>query len=833
MMSKIGGLNRNDNMRFVIKALTRILTGLFLLAMVAGGLIYFLASRSLPDYDNRLQVDGLTAPVEIVRNNNNVPHIFGETDADVFFALGYAHAQDRLWQMTMMRRVVQGKMSELFGTRTVAIDSLVRRLDLYRLSHQAFAYQDDRTKMTLQSYAKGVNARLKEINERALGRGAPEMFLFSAPIAPWQPADSMAIQKVLGLLLSGQVDDEVLYARTSMLLGDADLVSDIIPDYPGDSIAELQGYATLFPNVPKYAAATSEPRHSLSILPQRGLAGASNIWAAAPHRSASGGTLLASDPHMGLSAPGKWYLARLQLQSGGVIGGTIPGLPAIFMGRSERLAWGFTSAYVDDQDVIIERLNPENPNQYETPDGMAAFSSRPSIINIAGAEPITLTLRWSANGPILSDQDFNLGTVTPPGHVAALSWTLLTAQDRSASAVSNLMFANSIDDALDGLQDMVAPAQNIGLVDHQNIALKTVGHVPRRDVRHQSQGRFPTPGWHRENLWQGVMPYRSNPSFVRPQGGIVGNTNNKMVDRAFPNHVSFVWGDSQRVHRWKRLMESRNVHTRDSFIEAQLDTVSYTARSILPLVGSELWFTGEAAAEGSRDRQRQIALELLANWNGEMNEHLPEPLIYAAWMRALQARLITDELGPLAAEFNQVEPLFLEKVFRDVDGAGVWCDVRQSARLETCADMAQLALDDALIWIEENYGPQLDSLRWGDAHQATHNHEVLGDVPVLRHLVNIRQSTSGGDNTLMRGRSSGEGAEPFLNVHGAGYRGVYDFADPDSSVFIAATGQSGHFLSRHYEDLSTLWRRGEYIPMSLDPELARAAAVGVTVLEPK
>jgi penicillin amidase len=215
-----------------------------------------------------------------------------------------------------------------------------------------------------------------------------------------------------------------------------------------------------------------------------------------------------------------------------------------------------------------------------------------------------------------------------------------------------------------------------------------------------------------------------------------------------------------------------------------------------------------------------------------MNEHLPEPLIYMAWMRALQNRLIRDEMGPLATVFRHVDPIFIERVYRDVDGASVWCDVVQSAPTETCTDMARVALDDALLWVDEHYGGSYESLRWGDAHEATHDHQVLGDLPVLKWFVNIRQSTSGGDNTLLRGKTSGRDPDPFLNVHGAGYRGVYDFADPDSSLFITSTGQSGHFLSRHYDDLGDLWRRGEYVPMSLDPDLARAASVGTTVLRP-
>ena len=504
----------------------------------------------------------------------------------------------------------------------------------------------------------------------------------------------------------------------------------------------------------------------------------------------------------------------------------------MLVGRSERLGWGLTSAYLDDQDLYIEEVNPENPEQYRTPEGWARFQTRRSIVNVKDAAPVTLTLRWTENGPVLPNNRWDIGTVLPPGHVMSLGWTALDPADTSMTAALGLMRAASIDEAREVSELYVAPAQNLTLADRETVALQMIGKMPRRDANHQSQGRMPAPGWRAENRWQGTYPFASNPSFVSPVGGIVGNTNNKLVERPFPLHVSFEWGDSQRVTRWRDMMQGREVHTRESFIEAQLDTVSPAARTLLPLVGADLWFTGEAAPEGTPERRRQTALTLLANWNGEMNEHLPEPLIYAAWMRALQERLIRDDLGPLADSYSHVEPLFLERVFRDVDGASAWCDVRQSSAVESCTDVARLALDDALVWIAETYGTALESLRWGDAHEAVHEHQVLGEVPVLSSFVNIRQSTSGGDFTLQRGRTSGRGADPFTNVHAAGYRGVYDFADPDSSVFVIATGQSGHPLSRHYDDLGQLWRRGEYVPMSLDPELARAASVGVTRLLP-
>lgn len=820
-------------MGLFIHWLIRIAAAMLVVAVLAVSLIYFLASRSLPEYDKTLQSSGVSAPVEIVRDNANVPHIFGETDDDVFFALGYAHSQDRLWQMVMLRRTAQGRLSEVFGNATLPIDKLLRRLDFYTLSVQSAQHQDDRTSAALRAYSNGVNTRIDEINRESLGRGAPEMFLFPNAIAPWQPADSIAIQKLMALQLSGHLEEEVLRARVSLILPDENRLLDILPEAPGTGVAALPEYASLVPDTPRFAATTPLPDHALSPFPRRPLAGASNAWAAAPSRSASGGTLLANDPHLGLTAPAIWYLARLELSSGGVIGGTIPGIPTILTGRSDDLGWGLTSAYVDDQDVVIEEINPDNSEEYRVPDGFKPFITRKSIINIADEQPITLTLRWTENGPVLPGTHYSLGAVTPPGHVAALEWTALSARDTSMSAAVAIMFAKSVQGALNAAEDYISPAQNMVVADHETVALKVIGALPRRDAAHQSKGRMPSLGWMPQNRWQGRLPYASNPVFRSPVGGIVGNTNNKMVERPFPLHVSYVWGDTQRIQRWQRLMQGRQVHTRDSFVEAQLDTVSFTARSLLPLVGGDLWFTGNAAPDGTSERLRQRALGLLAEWNGEMNEHLPEPLIYSAWLRALQVRLIQDEMGPLAEEFTHIEPLFIERVFRDVDGASVWCDVIQSAPVETCTDMARLALDDALLWISEKYGTQLESLRWGEAHQATHDHQVLGEVPLLRYFVNIRQSTSGGDNTLQRARTSGKGPDPFQNVHAGAYRGVYDFADPDSSVFVISTGQSGHFLSRFYDDMSQLWRRGEYVPMSLDPELARAASVGVTRLVSK
>ena len=810
--------------------LLRIFLGIATLIAAVLGLGYYFAARSLPDYDEDFTVGGIDSPVEIVRDTADIPHIFAAGDAGVFFGLGFAHAQDRLWQMTVMRRTAQGRLSEIFGAQTLPTDDLMRRLDIYGAASASLAAQDDDTLAALKAYADGVNAWISLINSEAKGRGAPEFFLFSNEISYWQPVDSIALLKLMALKSSSQMTLEIRRARLSLL--SSDWASDLMPEVPGNGVAALPPFASLVPGVrPSYAALS--PAEAFSPVPQAAFAGASNAWAAAPARSVANGSLIANDPHVDFSAPGLFYLARLDLESGGVIGASIPGIPAILAGRNNGLGWAISGAWLDDQDIFIEELDPADGERYRTPQGWKPFVSRRSIIDVKDSPPVTITLRWSENGPILPGTHLDLASVTPPGHVAALAWTGLDANDRSMSAVMKLMRAHSVSEGLAAGEGFVAPAQNVTMADQKDIAMVMFGTMPARNPDQRGQGRLPSLGWEPGNRWQGTLPYANNPRFVDPAGGIVGNTNNKTVDRPFPLHVTFNWGDSQRVQRWTQLMQEREVHSRDSFIAVQLDTTSPAARTILPLIAGDLWFTGEAAPAGSPEELRQRALDLLAKWDGNMNEHLPEPLIYAAWVQALQNRLIRDELGPLADSFTHVEPLFIERVYRDIDGAGSWCNVMQSATQETCTDMARLSLDDALLMLSEKYGRNVESWRWGDAHQALHDHEVLGRMPFLKWVVNIHQTTSGGDQTLNRGVTKGTAPDPFANVNGAGYRGVYDLADPDSSVFIIPPGQSGHPLSRHYDDLSEIWRRGEYVPMSLDPDLARAAATGITVLTPQ
>lgn len=814
----------------IFRWLVRLTVALIVVLLIATLLSWYFAVRSIPDYNDKYKVEVITAPVEIIRTTEGVPHIFGKSDEDVFFALGLAHAQDRLFQMTVLRRAAQGRLSEIYGPGAFLADDLARRLALYRNASASVEVQDPKVQAALKAYSAGVNAWIGQINLGARGRGAPEFFLYPDNISYWEPADSLAILKLLAASSTVQLRREVLRARLSMVAPTRG--QEIVAVGPEQA---LPAYTSLFPGArfqpPERLAGPNDWTTGIAGFLAPSVGASANGFAISGQRTAAGGALLANDPQFALTAPGLWYLARIELQSGGVIGGTIPGIPAVLSGRNPQLAWGLTPAQIDDQDLFIEEVQPGDGNRYRGAGGWTDFDTRREIIRIKDGADQTITLRTTANGPAIPSAHFGIASILPEGHVAALAWTGSAKDDRSMTALLSLMEASGLDEGARAMRDMTAPAVNVVLADRRNIAQMLAGAVPNRPLSHQSAGRMPVPGWLVENQWQGQSPAPESLTTISPESGEVSSTGGEVLS-VEDKPLGYDWLDDHRKDRLGFLMSSREVHSRDSLIATQTDFVSPVARLLLPLVAADLWFTGEPAAEGSPERQRQDALRLLANWDGTMSEHMPEPLIYSVWMKHLQDRLIRDDLGPIADDINRIYPAFIERVFRNANGASAWCDIRQSSTVETCTTLARQALDQAILDLTARFGPDVTSWRWGDLHMARHVHPALGDMRGLSYVVNLLQPTSGDDSTVAKAGTRGTGRNPWQNVKGASYRGVYDMADPDSSVFIVSTGQSGHPLSRHYDDLADLWRRGEYVGMSLDPQLARAAAAGVTELIP-
>ena len=381
-------------MAILLKWLSRVLIGFFLLTFMFILVSYHLASRSLPKYDHNLISDKIKKNVEIIRDSSNIPHIFSNNDNDAFFALGYVHAQDRFWQLNILRRSAQGRLSELFGQKTFLLDEFVRRLDIYNLARTSVKHQSEQTKSILRAYSDGINARVKEINNKALGRGSPEMFLYPNEFSFWQPSDSIAIFKLLSLKMTGQIDAEITYAKALLAVNDHEMLSALLPDSPGNPINKLQNLKQLSSNF-QYNLANKNNSENLFNLPSVETAGASNVFGATKERSAAGGSILANDPHFELSAPSLFYLARLQLNNGGIIGASVPGTPIILSGRNEKLAWGITASYLDDQDIFIEEKNASNPNLYRTEEGWEKFKVDKQYIKVKNSSDIEIERRWN------------------------------------------------------------------------------------------------------------------------------------------------------------------------------------------------------------------------------------------------------------------------------------------------------------------------------------------------------------------------------------------------------------------------------------------------------
>lgn len=878
--------------------LVRLLAGLAVLSAAAAALLWTVLSGSLPEYEAQVTAaeDGLpTAPVEIRRDAWGIPHISGATERDVFFALGYAHAQDRLWQMEFSRRTAQGRLAELFGEIALPADRLMRGLELHRLAQASFSVQSPEAQAALTAYAAGVNARIRKVQEGALGRGAPEFFLFPARLSPWTPADSLSIGKLMALQLSDQAGAEVRRALFALSLPPARL-RDVLPDEPLHAIIEAGKYETADgprrspfhgggqgATTPRKKAALEDggsiagtgievgaaeasadaPQAALpwlahllrgtpgelppespgakafmaALLPEADHAGASNAWAVAAGRAAAGASILANDPHLPFTAPSPWHLDHLNLPQAdgsvwGVIGATVPGMPFVFIGRNPDFAWGMTAAYIDDADIFIEKIDPDDPGRYLTPTGPARFRERTELIALPDGATREAKLRWTRHGPVLPPEHLGVGRVTPAGHVAALSWTALADGDRSLTAALNLMKARGLEEGLAAAAEISAPGLNVTMATKEEVGMVVAGKIPLRAPGTTGGGRLPSPGWTGAGDWTGWAPAEAHPRVLRPASGAVANTNNRTAGPEAPVHVSSRWGDSYRILRLDRQLAAREFHTRDSAQALQSDAVSEMARAVLPLIARELWWGAEPPGDDPVSKRRARAVEMLADWNGEMSAHAPEPLIFAEWMRRLTVRLAADELGPLIDRIPGPQPVFVERVFRNIDGAEIWCDVNKTPARETCGEIAQDALDEALAYLAQTYGDAPEGWRWGEAHRALHAHPVLTNNPLAALVADIEHDMSGGDFTLLRAQSAGTGPRPHEAIHGAGFRMVVDFADPDASMFILSTGESGHPFSRRYDDMNELWRRGDMVRMSMDPDHANAGSAGLTVISP-
>jgi penicillin amidase len=766
----------------------RVALGLLTAVLILiGGFSLFLIS-SLPRTTGQIYVQGLSAPVRISRDKDGVPLIAATNDDDAAFGLGFVHAQDRLFQMELMRRLGAGRLAEIFGPQAAPIDRVMRVLGLYRLAAAETRYLSPALDRALEAYAAGVNAYL------ATHRGAlpPEFALLRFRPQPWRPADSLVWGKLIALQLGGDYRDELLRAQMARTIPPADLQV-LFPAYPADALTTLSDLQQIYRHLPLarlYAALPSAvgPTH------------ASNSWVVDGRHSASGKPLLANDPHLPFSVPDIWYLARLRTPEGEIAGATVAGVPFVVIGHNDHIAWGFTTTGADIEDLFVEKLDPADKARYLTPDGSRPFATREERILVRGAKPVDLTVRSTRHGPVISDA---LPGTAEPGFVLSLAATFLAKEDKSAEALWGIDRARNWAEFRAALEDFVGPPQNMVYADSAGtIGFIAPGLIPIR--RSGAASALPVPGWTGAWDWTGFIPFAQLPSEENPPSGRFIAANNRIVPKSYPYFIGHGWDLPNRAERIEALLDKTPVQSPQSSAAMEADTYSLMAARLVPLMT-------RIAPQNAEAREALLRLE---RWHFHMDRQKVAPLIFTAWLREFSRAVLFGRFGDAVRGYWGLRPQVMEAVLtthRD------WCSplpslprLRGRVRVgekDGCSKMLAAALDKAIAELRRRFGPDMAQWRWGRAHIAIFDNPLYRRIPLLRRYLTPRIATSGGYDTLDRGPSTvQDDRAPFGQRFGAGLRIITDLAAPREARMMIVPGQSGNPLSRHFADLLRRWR---------------------------
>jgi penicillin amidase len=740
---------------------------------------------SLPPSTLKLESRHLRHPVEVYKNNQAVPYIYAASYQDAAFALGYVHAQNRLWQMDLQRRAGAGRLSEILGEATIATDRFFRTLGVYRMSEASYSGLPAGLQAHLAVYAAGVNRWISD-HKYAL---PPEFLVLNYRPEPWRPADSLVWGKLMALQLSGNFRGEMLRLRLLKHLR-LDQVDALWPkNAPG---------APVTVQAPDHAGFMgSGPIHPLTGLrtgPDQAPQGASNAWAVSGAHTDTGAPILANDPHLGFAAPILWYLAKIVLPDGFIAGGTVPGVPLVLAGHNSHIAWGITATQSDVQDLFIETRLPGRPDRYETPDGPRSYTTRDEVIRVRGAGDIHLQVRGTRHGPIISEP-----AAGQPG-VLALAATILAPDDRTAEAIYGLNRARGKAEFIDALRAMNGFQLNFTYSDETGtIGFYAAGKVP---IRKNGQGFYARPGAAGRFDWQGFIPFEELPHRFGPASGIILNANNAVAGPSYPYFLSRDWAAPYRARRIAQLLAQGGQFSAAKARRMQADSVSLMARD---LIGPMTSFAGG-------DARLARARRLLRAWDGTMDRTRPEPLIFTAWLRAFNKSVYADELGDDFHRIWRLRPQFIKRVLFDQPE---WCDRRATEAKESCAELLAASLVRTLDQLAAAFGTDdMARWQWGARHMARFAHPVFGRIPTLARIANLEIASNGGDFTVNRGATRpGNDRMPHAHIHGPGYRAIYDLKKPANSLYTIATGQSGNLFSKHYRDFLKPWRDGIYIQL--------------------
>ncbi len=836
-----------------LKALLVLLGIVTVLAVVVAGVWYWFTRQAIPRTEGTLRVAGLSAPVEIVRDAYGVAHIYARSTEDLFFAEGYTHAQERFWQMEFQRRTAAGRLSEILGETTLETDRYLRHFNFVESSEEAYALLDNETKRVIDAYSAGVNAYIADRRPAQLGLEFAFLGLQGTEweIEPWTPIDSISWGYMMIFDQGGRPNQDLRVANMIAAIG-IDRFTDLYPTYRADrptiidsseldflSGASAAPLAELSDDELAYLLsfsqdgdATGTPAFLAAAMTPYGAG--SNSFAVSGDLTATGDAMLANDPHMGVRMPALWYGVGLHCAPKSddcpyeLRGFSLPGVPGILIGHNDRIAWGLTNAAFDAEDVFIERVNPEDPDQYEVNGEWVEMEVRREEIAVRGWDkPDVIFVRSTRNGVVASDSMVTASRfgATDDGvepYALSFAWTALEPV-QSVRSVMMILRAQNWDEFLAAAEYFEAGKQNLLYADVEgNIGYVMPGKVP---IRAGGDGAIPVPGWNDDYIWTGFIPFDDAPRVLNPAQGFIVTANNAQVRaEEYPHHIARFQDQGQRAQRITELiLADRDRINLQDMQSIQTDNGSISALEVIPYL-RQLRIDDPAVA-AARDR--------LVAWGGQMHRDSAEAALYNIFWVRLIANTYNDQLLP---EFypdgrhTTADSMFF--ILQEPD-KGWWDDVRTADATETRDDILLRSLTEAYAEGVATLGEDMDGWAWGDLHTITFQSDTLGSsgIGFIENLFNRGPFPTSGSESVPQ--------KTCWNVND-GYkvscipalRQIIDLGNLDNSLMVHSVGQSGHPLDPHYDDLIAMWQNFQYHPSNWSREAAESGEHELLVLEP-
>jgi penicillin amidase len=764
------------------------LAGTGLAAATTAAAWHWLARRPLPKQKGTIVLDGLEGPVRVRRDRWGVPHVEAANAADLWFAEGFCHGQDRLWQLDFYRRVVSGRVSEMAGEEGLPIDRLMRTLGVRRTAEREAATLDPELLALLNRFCEGVNAAAADAKAMPF-----EMQLLRLAWKPWRPVDILSLGKLLAFGLSTNWESELLRADMVRALG-PELAARLDPTYPADNpIVTQEAWSGDGLAIVEQIDAV---RRSIGLAAE---ASGSNNWAVSGKHSASGSPLIAGDPHLPPSMPGIWYQVGLTLGDRFVRGASLPGMPGVYMGQNNDVCWTFTNVMADVQDLFVERVEGD---RYLFEDEWRPLEVVREEIPVKGRDaPEVLDVRITHHGPLVNDA---LGA--DAGEPLALRWQTLD-QPTAFPGMFELHEISSGPELVAKLEGHSSPASNLVWADrHGSIGYKLIGRLP---LRKGGCPDLPKPGWTGEFEWEGTIPYDEMPEKVDPESGFLVTANNRIVGDEYPHHITSEWLDGFRAERIEQLLRASSEHDIEGFEAMQSDNLS------LPGIEAARRL-GRMTPRGQRESS---AVERLRSWDGRLDPDSIAGTIYQAFLLRLAREVARAAIGDrdlcerwLDRADNGFTPHVTSPWRWHSHLMKLWEEGDEELIGRPWEDLVLEALSGALDDLGDRFGPDPEGWRWGHVHEMEFPHPLGEANPLLRKLLNRTLKAGGAQETVSQ--IAYDPNDPYKAVWAPSWRMVAEPASPERSRWQMFTGQSGHPASPHYDDLQADWLEGRTQPMA-------------------